>query len=210
MVMAKKPNKKDQKELILGSGSAIRKKLLLNAGLDFQVIKPLADEDALKQAYINEGLAKTPAQISAYLAKVKAQSVPAGTHDIVIGSDQVLEFEGRHYDKLTDLHAAKKRLALLSGKSHFLVGTSVLAQNGNIIWAYQSRARMRVRTLSQTDIEHYFERAGTQVLASVGCYEVEGMGINLFEAIEGDYFSILGLPVLPLLAQLRALNVKSA
>lgn len=202
MIQSQNLQKKQVGQIILGSGSAIRQKILRNAGIDFEVRRPKVDEEALKASFD----AKTPAQMSAFLARKKALSVSGKTYDLIIGSDQVLEFEGEQYDKVGSIEAAKQRLKTLSGKTHFLVGTTVLAQNGAIVWEHQSRARMQVRLLSSDFIDQYFDKVGAAVLASVGCYEVEGMGITLFDSIEGDFFSILGLPLLPLLQKLRELK----
>ncbi len=191
--------KKTPPKIILGSTSSIRKAILKNAGLGFVVRKPRVDEKALR----NATTIKNAQEMSAFLAQKKALSIKADPRDLIIGSDQILEFENDQYAKAQTLEEAKKRLRIFSGKHHFLVGTTVLAKNGKIIWCHQARSRMIVRKLSEKNIDTYIERVGEGILASVGCYEVEGLGITLFKNIEGDFFSVLGLPLLPLLKALR-------
>jgi septum formation protein len=189
--------------LILGSNSAIRQTVLKNAGLAFQTCPSLVNEEEIKQKH----LGKSAQEMSALLAQQKALCVSKRKTGLVIGGDQILEFEGQSFDKVETMDEAHARLQLLSGKTHALVGTTVLAQEGKILWEFQSRAQMRMRALSTVEIDHYLEKSGPQILYSVGCYEIEGHGITLFDQIKGDHFAILGLPLLPLLAKLREMDV---
>ncbi len=196
-------SKKNQKtKLVLASNSAIRKKLLLQAGINVTVQPSDVDECALKKA----AQGKEAGDMSALLATAKAQAVTVNQDQLVIGADQILEFENQQFDKVATLGETRARLALLSGKTHYLVGTTVLVQQGKVIWEHKSRAKMVMHDLDKKEIEAYLYRAGKQVLASVGCYEIEGLGVRLFERIEGDYFSILGLSLLPLCKELRRLK----
>ena len=192
-------NEHKNQRLILGSNSAIRQSILKNAGVEFQTCPSLVDEDAIKQ----NNKDKSAQEMSTLLAKQKALCVSKRKSGLVIGGDQILECEGQAFDKVETMDEARARLQLLSGKIHALVGTTVLAQDGKILWEYQSRAQMHMRALSVGEIDHYLEKSGPQILYSVGCYEIEGYGITLFEKIVGDHFAILGLPLLPLLAKLR-------
>jgi nucleoside triphosphate pyrophosphatase len=185
--------------LILASASPIRKTLLTNAGLCFETRVTNINEEALKQRVKD----KSPSALSLYLAKAKALGVKAEGADLIIAADQILALDNTGYDKAGSLKAAAKRLSLLSGKTHQLIGATVLARGGKIIWAHQSTAELHMRKLDQSAINAYLKRAGPGVLNSVGCYEVEGLGVTLFEKINGDYFSILGLSLLPLLHELR-------
>jgi nucleoside triphosphate pyrophosphatase len=185
--------------LILASASPIRKTLLTNAGIAFETRTTGINEEALKQ----QVKTKTPAELALYLAKAKALGVKAENADLIIAADQILALGNTGYDKVESLKAAAKRLSLLSGKTHQLIGATVLARGGKIIWAHQSTADLQMRELDQSDIDAYLKRAGPGILNSVGCYEMEGLGVTLFEKIVGDYFSILGLALLPLLHELR-------
>ncbi|PHS25061.1 MAG: septum formation protein Maf [Robiginitomaculum sp.] len=196
---------KQSPSLVLASASAIRRTILLNAGIVFDVCPSRVDEGSLKED--NKSLNAN--EMSALLAKEKALQVSSHDDRLILGADQILEFQNRQYDKAGTLKEAKVRLQTLSGKTHDLVGAMVLAQKGSVVWKHQSRAHMHMRSLSETAIDAYLRRAGTGILASVGCYEIEGLGITLFNRIEGDHFSILGLSILPLLAELRRREIAS-
>jgi len=191
--------------LVLASASAIRQTILKNAGIAFDIYPSHVDEDHIKAQ--NSDLGAN--QMSALLAKEKALQVSNHDDRLILGADQILEFQNRLYDKVSTQKEAKERLQTLSGQRHDLVGALVLAKGGKIVWQYQSRAHMHMRSLSDAAIDAYLRRAGTGILASVGCYEIEGLGITLFERIEGDHFSILGLSLLPLLTELRRREIIS-
>lgn len=194
-----------RQELVLASASASRRRLLEAAGLSFRIIPPDVDEAGLKR----EILGKTPrpgaAALAQALATAKAQSVsgrnPAA---FVIGADQVLALDEELFDKPADLAAARAQLLRLRGRTHRLMTAVALAREGHNLWQCMEIATLTMREFSSGALERYLAAAGDRVTRSVGAYEIEGPAIQLFERIEGDYFTVLGLPLLPLLAELRA------
>ncbi|WP_150494869.1 Maf-like protein [Roseibium aquae] len=188
--------------LVLASGSRIRAELLANAGLAFETDPAQVDERAIEDPLLKAGF--PPEDLAAILAEAKAQDVSARRpHDLVIGADQILAFEGGRRTKPDDMPAARRQLLEFSGKSHELLSAVVLAKDGETIWRHVSVARLTMRSYSPQFVGHYLAAAGDAVLSSVGAYQLEGLGIQLFEKIDGDYFTILGLPLLPLLEELR-------
>jgi len=184
------------KKLTLASQSKIRAAVLEGAGLDFEVQVSGVDEDALKAAH--HGAADA---LALTLAAAKAQAVAA--EGLLIGADQILECDGKLYDKPRDMDEARHNLSLFRGKTHYLVGGVVLVEGGQTVWAHGGRVALTMRDFSDAFLDAYLAAAGERVLSSVGCYQLEGLGAHLFSAIDGDYFSILGLPLLPLLDGLR-------
>lgn len=184
--------------LVLASGSAIRAAILKNAGVAFRAEKPAVDEEALKRRLGGEDLEK----LAMALAEAKALAVNA-PGDFVLGSDQILEFEGRAFDKAKSIDEARQRLIALEGRAHTLINAAAIAKDGVIVYRNLVRPKLLMRTMTGAEIEAYLEQAGDEVLASVGCYQVEGLGAGLFEQIEGDYFAVLGLALLPLIGFLR-------
>lgn len=191
--------------LVLASGSRIRATLLANARLDFTVDPATVDERAVEAPLLEAGF--PPEDIAQVLAEAKALDV-AGRRpqDLVIGADQVLGLGNARFTKPADMEAARRQLLDLSGKTHELHSAVVLARGGEVLWRHVSTARLTMRALSPAEIGRYLALAGDTVLSSVGCYQLENVGVRLFERIEGDYFTILGLPLLPLLGELRALG----
>jgi septum formation protein len=191
--------------LVLASGSSARRTLLENAGLAFDVVPSSVDERAVEAPLVASGA--TPAEIAAALAVAKAEEVSrrlADTPDaLVIGADQTLDCDGHRGTKSATLAAARTELARLAGRSHRLHSAVAVAQGGVVFWRHLDTATLTMRPLSPEYIEAYLGRVGAAVLNSVGVYQLEGEGIRLFERIQGDYFTILGLPLLPLLACLR-------
>lgn len=187
--------------IILASGSAIRAAILKGAGLAFEQARPEVDEDALKQANVRAeaGLEET----AMTLAEAKALAVRADEDALVIGSDQILEFEGRAHDKPADMAEARARLLALQGAAHTLINAAAVARNGEIVWRHLERPRLFMRKMDAGEIDAYLVAAGEDILASVGAYQVEGLGARLFHRIEGDYFAVLGLSLFPLLDALR-------
>ena len=190
--------------LILASSSKVRARLLEAAGLAFTVQPPGLDEHVMRQAVGGSTGALSPQDIAEVLARAKAEAVSELVRDaFVIGADQVLAFGGRILSKPDNMEAARKELLDLSGKSHSLHSAVALATNGGTVWAHSESSTLVMRELTPQFIGRYLAAAGDEVLSSVGAYQLEGLGIQLFEKIDGDYFSILGLPLLPLLDALR-------
>jgi septum formation protein len=184
--------------ITLASGSEIRASLLRGARITFEVKSPGVDEAAVKA----EMVSATPVQIAEILAERKALAVSRTRPGLVIGADQTMEFDGRLYDKAESLAEARDRLLMLRGRTHHLNAGVVLARNGRVVWRELAVSRLTMRDFSDGWLEGYLAR-NPQVLASVGCYELEGEGVQLFDRIDGDYFAILGLPMTGLLAALR-------
>ncbi|MFH1516528.1 MAG: Maf family protein [Pseudomonadota bacterium] len=187
--------------ITLASGSASRRALLAGAGIDAASIKPNVDEDAAKAAMRGEGMSVRDQAMQ--LAELKAMKVSARTPGLVIGGDQMLSLDNEAFDKPADLDAACDHLRRLSGKTHTLETAIVVCENGTPVWRHMARPRLTVRPLSDAFIDSYVEQAGEALLSTVGAYQLEGLGAQLFTKIEGDYFSILGLPLLPLLDYFR-------
>ncbi|MGE3143030.1 MAG: Maf family protein [Hyphomonadaceae bacterium] len=187
--------------LILASGSAIRRQLLAAAGVAFEAVRPNVDEDAVKAGLRAEGL--SPRDQADALAEVKALSVSRQRPGLVIGADQMLALGPEAFDKPADRAAARVSLQKLRGKTHVLHSAAVLARDGAVIWRHIESPRLTMRDFSDAFLDRYLDAAGEGALASVGAYQLEGLGAQLFARIEGDYFSILGLPMFPLLSILR-------
>jgi len=187
-------------EIILASKSQIRCRLLKGAGVDFYVRFPDVDEAVIKKKAGNVSTRK----LARVLAETKARKVSTDFTDaLVIGADQVLECQGVLFDKPVGKKAAREHLMKLRGKTHHLTCSVCVAQKGDILWCQTDRADMTMLNFSNDFVEYYLEKAGDNIQASVGAYQLEDMGIQLFESIKGDYFTILGLPLLPLLGFLR-------
>lgn len=189
--------------LILASSSKSRAKLLEAAGLAFIVEPPRLDESAMRQA-VAGGEALAPHDVAEVLARAKAEAVSeVAPKAHVIGGDQVLAFGDVIMSKPESMEAARRQLLDLSGKTHTLHTSVAVATNGETIWADTTVAILTIRKLSPEFIGRYLAAAGEEVLSSVGAYQIESIGVQLFEKIDGDYFSILGLPLIPLLDTLR-------
>lgn len=189
--------------LILASSSKIRALLLEAAGLAFIVEPPGLDESIMRQAVGGERLL-SPSDVAEVLARAKAEAVSdLARPAYVIGADQVLSFGDTVLSKPDSMEAARRQLLDLRGKSHTLHTSVALATNGATVWAETHTTTLTMRKLSPEFIGRYLAAAGEEVLSSVGAYQIESLGIQLFDRIEGDYFTILGLPLLPLLAALR-------
>ena len=193
-------------DFILGSGSAGRRMILQNAGLDFDVIRPRVDEDAVKEAFFRDENAM-PADLAAILARIKAEEVSARTGLPVLGADQILVCDGKIFSKPASMEEARQNLLTLRGKTHRLISALAVARNGETLWSHVDSADMTMRDFSNDFLGRYLARIGERALSSVGCYQIEGPGIQLFESIDGDYFTIIGLPILPFLDWLRSAGI---
>ena len=184
----------------LASKSETRGKLLKNAKISFSRIDHGVDEDEVKISLQNQ----SPTEIAVKLSELKAtQPNPENKEDLVIGSDQVLDLEGKLFNKARDLDEAKSQLIELSGKKHNLITSTVIAQNKNIIWRHLDKSILAMRSLTINEIDNYLNEVDKSILNLVGVYAIEQEGIKLFEKIDGDFFSIQGLSVTPLINFLR-------
>jgi len=188
--------------VILASASTTRCELLRHAGVPTTAVPAAIDEDEVKKA-LQADLATAP-QAAETLAELKATKVSAkhGTA-LVLGADQVLECEGRWFDKPTDKAVAATQLRALSGKRHTLATAVCLMRGGTRLWHRNEVTHLTMRPLSDDFITGYLDAAGDDVLSTVGAYRLEGVGAQLFARVEGDFFAILGLPLLPVLDILR-------
>jgi septum formation protein len=191
--------------VILASGSASRRAVLAAAGVEAESIAPNVDEESYRTAMRANGV---PVRDQAMqLAEMKAVRVSQTRTGLVIGGDQMLALGDEAFDKPRDMAEAKSHLMRLSGKSHTLETAIVVCEDGRPVWRHLGRPKLTMRPLSQDFIEAYTARCGPALLSTVGAYQLEGLGAQLFARIEGDYFSILGLPLLPLLDYLRIRKV---
>ncbi|MDH4439478.1 MAG: Maf family protein [Rhizobium sp.] len=195
--------------LILASGSSTRRTLLDNAGLDYVAEAADVDERRLEQEIpVAE---RTPSLVAMHLAIAKARAVSARhPASLVIGCDQTMSYGLELFHKAGSLTAAEETLRSLRGKTHNLNSAVCLVRDEEVLWSHVSVAVMRMREFSDEFLQAYIDRNGEKLLGSVGCYQLEGEGVQLFQSIEGDYFTILGLPLLPLLEELRLLGVNHA
>ncbi len=193
-----------EKKLILASASTGRAALLSGAGLTFDIIPSSIDEPAVREALSAVGERPTPADLAEILARAKAEDVSARhPQAYVIGADQTLALEGEVFEKPADLETARENLLRFRGKTHYLHAAICVAREGRVLWSEVRTAALTMRDFSPQFLGRYLAAAGDSVLSSVGAYRLESVGVHLFSRIEGDYFTILGLPLLPLLAFLR-------
>jgi septum formation protein len=190
---------------VLASTSQARRAVLEGAGVAFEAARSDVDEDAAKAQLLAAGAG--PKAVAEALAERKAVAVSSQRPGLVIGADQTLELEGRLYDKAADLDAARTRLRELRGRAHRLHSAVAVAEAGRPVWAQTVSATLTMRDFSDAFLEDYLAAEGPAALGSVGCYRLEGAGVQLFSEIEGDYFTILGLPLMGLLELLRARGV---
>lgn len=192
--------------IILASGSAIRRQILDGAGLDYEVIVRPVDEAAIKDAMLAEN--SRLHDIADALAEAKALRVSRQEPGLVIGADQIMVMENEAgekqlFDKPKDLAEARERLLLMRGKMHELIGAVVICENGAPVWRHMCRTKLWVREFSDEFLDWYIKTEGDALTKSVGAYRFEGPGAQLFEKVEGGFFAILGLDLLPVLDYLR-------
>ena len=202
--MKNKPGKTTP--LILASNSRFRAELLMNAGIEFTTTSASIDERAIERPLLEANL--EPADIAQVLAEAKAIDVSTDNPNaLIIGCDQTLSMNGIMFHKPVDMKQARQHILKFSGKTHQLNSAIAFVFNQQTIWRHVSVANMTMRKLTPEYIGKYMAKAGQSVMNSVGAYQLEGVGVQLFKQIDGDYFTIIGLPLLPLLSELRSLEV---
>jgi septum formation protein len=191
--------------VILASASRARADMLQAAGVSIEVVPARVDESELKIALKSQGV--DPADVAIALAELKALQV-SRSHPgrLVLGADQMLDCDGAWFDKPENRDAARAQLLSLRGRKHRLTSAAVLARDGARIWHHAAAAHLTMRGFTDTFLDLYLNEAGEAVMSSVGAYQLEGLGAQMFERIEGDYFVILGMPLLPVLDILREQN----
>jgi septum formation protein len=195
--------------LVLASKSPFRAQILTNAGVRFRAEPANIDERAVEAPLFNSGA--TPEDVAQILAEAKAMDVSGRFPDaLVLGSDQTLSLGDDVFHKPRDMEEARRHLLRLSGRTHQLNSAMALVKNGGTLWRHVSVARLTMRALSPEFIGRHLASVGEAALQSVGAYQYEGLGIQLFDSIEGDCFTIVGLPLLPLLHELRHLGALDA
>ena len=192
--------------LILASGSDMRSQLMRNAGLSYSVIIPRIDEQNIKDALVAEGA--HPRDIADALAEIKARKVSSNYNDaMTIGCDQILSIDGSILSKPASTDAARDQLRALRAKRHMLLSAAVVYHQGKPIWRHVGQVRLRMRNVSDAYIDDYVDRNWDDIKSAVGSYKLESEGVRLFDSIEGDYFHVLGMPLLELLAFLTLRGV---
>jgi septum formation protein len=191
--------------IVLASGSQFRKAMLEAAGVDIDVVPAKIDERTVEKTL--EGTGASPEDVAQVLAEAKALDVSERQPGrLVLGCDQTLSLDDELFHKPRDMEDARRHLLKLSGRTHQLNSAAVLARNGEALWREVGIARLTMRKLEPGFIGRHLARVGPMALNSVGAYQIEGEGIQLFEKIDGDHFTIVGLPLLPLLKELRAMG----
>jgi septum formation protein len=192
-------------KIILASSSPFRKALLVNAGVAVDAVPASVDERALEAPLQGSGI--SPEDVALVLAEAKAVDVSEKKPGaLVLGCDQTLSLGDEVFHKPTDMEGARRHLLALSGKTHQLNSAAVLVRDGVVLWRHVGIANLTMRRLDPAFIGRHLAHVGDKALASVGAYQIEGEGIQLFEKIDGDYFTIVGLPLLAVLAELRKLG----
>tara|TARA_B100001029_G_scaffold152873_1_gene136166 strand:+ start:36 stop:635 length:600 start_codon:yes stop_codon:yes gene_type:complete len=181
--------------ILLASKSPTRAKLLKNAGIEFEIVGHGVDEEEVKLSMSSQ----SPKEVAIKLSELKALKPSSSNPDVfVIGSDQVLDLQGKLFNKANNRREAVQQLRTLSGQEHTLITSTVIAKNNNIIWRHLNESKMKMRVLSEEMIRSYLAEAGDEILNIVGVYAIEKEGIKLFESVDGDIFSIQGISMLPL------------
>lgn len=197
----------DGVSVALASASVVRRRLLEAAGLKFDVLASNVDEESVRAALVDVD----PVDVAEVLARAKAEDVAQRINaEVVIGADQVLAFGDDILAKPADMDEARAQLLALKGRRHQLHSAVVIAQDNEITWVHVETVDVTMRDYSPAFVGRYLSAAGSEALTSVGCYQLEGPGVQLIDKISGDYFSVLGLPLMQLLAELRRMQVLDA
>tara|TARA_B100000575_G_scaffold293658_1_gene305790 strand:+ start:1536 stop:2177 length:642 start_codon:yes stop_codon:yes gene_type:complete len=200
-------NKNIHKSYILASSSKSRFKILQNAGIRFKQVKPLCNEDEIKKNI----LSKSPIVFVKKLSFEKAKSVSMSKkyfNKLTIGCDTIVYFDKKIFDKASNIKEAKYKIMKLSGKKHKIVSGLTVCYKGKKIWQCSETTEITIRNLTKKQIDNYLKDAGSQILQSVGCYQIEGIGPQIIENIKGDFFNVMGLPLFKLLKYLEKQNEK--
>jgi septum formation protein len=194
--------------IVLASASPVRRVILENAGLEVEVEVSSVDETVVRQALAEEDARIEPGDLAEVLARAKAEDVARKVDaDIIIGADQVLAMDGVIYAKAETIPQARRQLLEFKGKTHQLHSGVTIVREGTFVWAHVEEVSVTMRDYSSAFVGRYLAAAEEDALQSVGCYQIEGLGVQLIDQVEGDYFTVLGLPLLPLLKELRQLGV---
>ena len=194
-----------QEKILLASGSSIRAQILQNAGILFDISKPDVDEDQIKKTYLEKNTGLN--DIAMRLAEAKALAVTAEKDQFVLGSDQIMVHKETLYDKPKTIEEAKERLLRLKNGPHQLINAVTFARNGKIVFRNIESSTLYLRDFSREELDQYFDEVGTDILQSVGAYQIEKIGSRLFTHIDGNHFAVLGLSLFPVLKFLREQNV---
>ena len=189
-------------KFILASSSKSRRSLLKNVGLSFYSINPKCNEELLKKKLLKAK--KKPKAISSELSKAKAKSISNLKRKLlVVGCDTVIDFKGVIIDKARNIESAKKKIRMLSGKTHTIYSSISVYKNNNLVWKKTIGTKVRIRKLKTKEVDDYFKRSGKEVLQSVGCYQIEKRGPEIIQNIRGDFFNVMGFPLFDFLFFLK-------
>ena len=188
-------------KITLATESKARIDMFARAGIDVATKPARIDEAIIKASLLAEGA--TPNDVADTLAEMKAQRVAGAQSGFVIGADQVLVCENQLFDKAPNMAAAKEKLKILQGKPHTLLSAAVIYEDAKPVWRTIGRAQLFMRPMEEVEIDQYLEAEGDSILSSVGCYFLEGRGATLFTRVQGDYFTVIGFPLLDVLGYLR-------
>jgi septum formation protein len=182
------------KDIILASASGIRLKILKNFGFNVKVVPASIDEDEIKNSFLNEKF--TSFDISRALAETKAKKISVKFIDnLVLGADQILDFKGNIFSKPKNMESAIDLMQKLNGNSHSLFSSICLSKNNSVIWMHTEKVVLKMKKLSDKFIEDYLDKIGLETIKQYGVYQIEGLGKELFEEIEGDEYSVMGMPI---------------
>ena len=182
------------KDIILASASGIRLKILKDFGFNVKVVPASIDEDEIKSSLLNEKF--TPIEISRALAETKAKKISGKfINDLVLGADQVLDYKGNIFNKPENMESAIDLMQRLNGNSHSLFSSICLSKNNAIIWMHTEKVVLKMKKLSDKFIKDYLEKIGLEIIKQYGVYQIEGLGKELFEEIQGDEYSVMGMPI---------------